>query len=76
MFKLDASDPDNRLDFAELKQDNEAGSMPAVDQKIVDEQTSIAIRSCNIGRSPLIDNQLDKAFGGKAKVTAPTREQH
>ena len=76
MFKLDANDPDNRLDFGELKKANEAGSMPAVDQKIVDEQTSIEIRGCNIGRSPLMLNQLDKAFGGKAKVTAPTHEQH
>ena len=76
MFKLDANDPDNRLDYGELKKANEAGKMPTVDQKIVDEQTSIEIRGCNIGRSPLMLNQLDKAFGGKAKVTAPTHEQH
>jgi hypothetical protein len=76
MFKLDANDKDNRLEYGELKDANKGGSMPAVDQKIVDEQTSIEIRGCNIGRSPLMLNQIDKAFGGKAKVSAPTHEQH
>jgi len=76
MFKLDANDKDNRLDYGELKKANDDGTMPTVDQKIVDDQTSIEIRGCNIGRSPLMLNQLDKAFGGKAKVTAPTHEQH
>ena len=76
MFKLDANDPDNRLEFGELKKANDDGKMPEVDQKIVDDQTSIEIRGCNIGRSPLMLNQLDKAFGGKAKVSAPTHEQH
>ena len=76
MFKLDPNDADNRLDYNELKGANEKGNMPAVDQKIVDEQTKIEIRGCNIGRSPRMLNQLDQAFGGKAKVSAPKHEQH
>jgi hypothetical protein len=76
MFKLDANDPDNRLEYGELKKAQEDGKVATADQKIVDEQTSIEIRGCNIGRSPLMLNQIDKAFGGKAKVSAPTHEQH
>jgi hypothetical protein len=75
MFKLDANDPDNRLEYGELKEAN-AATKPDVDAKIVDEKTSIEIRGCNIGRSPLMLNQIDMAFGGKAKVTAPKHEQH
>ena len=75
-FKLDANDPNNKLDYGELKKANEGGNQPQVDVKIVDEQTSIEIRGCNIGRSPLMLDQIDEAFGGKAKVTAPTHEQH
>jgi hypothetical protein len=76
MFKLDANDPDNRLEYGELKKAQEEGKVATADQKIVDEQTSIEIRGCNIGRSPLMLDQIDKAFGGKAKVSAPTHEQH
>ena len=75
-FKLDANDPNNKLEYGDIKEANKAGSLPQVDVKIVDEQTSIEIRGCNIGRSPLMLDQIDKAFGGKAKVTAPTHEQH
>ncbi len=75
-FKLDANDPNNKLDYGELKKANEDGTLPAADVKIVDEQTSIEIRGCNIGRSPLMLDQIDKAFGGKGKVSAPTHEQH
>ena len=46
-----------------------------MDIKKVDKDTQIIIRGCNIGRSKLMLDQLDKAFGGASKVSAPTHEQ-
>jgi hypothetical protein len=46
-----------------------------VDATKVDKDTQIIIRGCNIGRAKLMLNELDKAFGGAAKVSAPTHEQ-
>ncbi|MGH2941890.1 MAG: hypothetical protein ACRDLN_03810, partial [Solirubrobacteraceae bacterium] len=74
-FKIDANDPNNRLDFDELKKANADGTLPSADAKKVDKDTQIVIRGCNIGRSKLMLDQLDKAFGGASKVSAPTHEQ-
>ena len=41
----------------------------------IDEQTMIQIKGCNIGRDRRMMNLLDKAFGGSAKVVAPTHKQ-
>jgi hypothetical protein len=35
----------------------------------------VIIKGCNIGRSKLMLNELDKAFGGDTTVTAPTHAQ-
>ena len=74
-FKIDENDPDNRLDFSELKKANADSTLPTVDAKKVDASTEIIIRGCNIGRSKRMLNELDTAFGGAAKVSAPTHEQ-
>jgi hypothetical protein len=74
-FKIDANDPNNLLDFDELKKANADGTVAPVDATKVDKDTQIIIRGCNIGRSKLMLNELDKAFGGAAKVSAPTHEQ-
>ena len=74
-FKIDANDPDNRLDYDELKKANADGTLPTVDATKVDKDTQVIIRGCNIGRSKRMLNELDKAFGGATKVNAPTHEQ-
>jgi hypothetical protein len=73
-FKIDANDPNNLLDFDELKKANADGTVASVDATKVDKDTQIIIRGCNIGRSKLMLNELDKAYGGAAKVSAPTHE--
>lgn len=64
-----------RTEFNEVKEANDAGSLPKADTKLIDEQTKIHIKGCNIGRSELMLDELDEAFGGKASVTAPTHTQ-
>jgi hypothetical protein len=83
-FSLDAADLANdtsggdhkpRTEFGEVKEANAAGSLPQADTKLIDEKTKIQIKGCNIGRSELMLDALDEAFGGKASVTAPTHTQ-
>jgi hypothetical protein len=64
-----------RTEFSEVKEANDAGTLPKADTKLIDEKTKIQIKGCNIGRSELMLNELDEAFGGKASVTAPTHTQ-
>ena len=64
-----------RTEFNEVKEANDAGTLPKADTKLIDEKTKIQIKGCNIGRSELMLNELDEAFGGKASVTAPTHTQ-
>jgi hypothetical protein len=83
-FSLDAADKagdkkkadgKQRLEFGELKQANDAGSLPVADVKLIDAQTKVIVKGCNIGRSQLMLDELDKAFGGQTSVTAPTHAQ-
>lgn len=64
-----------RTEYKEIKKANEEGTLPAADVSLVDAQTRIMIKGCNIGRSTLMLDELDKAFGGEATVTAPTHKQ-
>jgi hypothetical protein len=73
-----------RVQFDELKKANEEGRMPGTEVtgadgtttvKLIDAQTKVIIKGCNIGRSKLMLNELDKAFGGDTTVTAPTHAQ-
>lgn len=88
-FSLDAADAagdknkadgKSRLEFKELKEANDAGTIPGTEDattkvKLIDAQTKVIIKGCNIGRSKLMLNELDKAFGGDTTVTAPTHAQ-
>jgi hypothetical protein len=83
-FSLDAADlakdkssGDNkpRLEFGELKEANAGGTLPKADAALIDAQTKIEIKGCNIGRSETTLDALDEAFGGQASVTAPTHKQ-
>jgi hypothetical protein len=64
-----------RTEFNEVKAANDAGTLPTADTKLIDEKTKIQIKGCNVGRSELMLDELDEAFGGKATVTAPTHTQ-
>jgi hypothetical protein len=61
--------------YAEIKEANDRGTLPKADVKLIDEQTKIKIKGCDIGRSVRTLDELDEAFGGKASVTAPTHAQ-
>jgi hypothetical protein len=83
-FSLDAADlakdksggdKKPRTEFNEVKEANDKGSLPKADVKLIDEQTKVQIKGCNVGRSTLMMDELDEAFGGKASVTAPTHTQ-
>ena len=83
-FSLDAADAAKdastgdkkpRTEFNEVKQANASKSLPTADVKLIDDQTKVQIKGCNVGRSTLMMDQLDEAFGGKASVTAPTHTQ-
>ena len=73
----DASTGDKkpRTEFKEVKEANAAGTLPKADVKLIDAQTKVQIKGCNVGRSTLMMDQLDEAFGGEASVTAPTHTQ-
>jgi hypothetical protein len=83
-FSLDAADAAKdkstgdhkpRTEFNEVKQANDKGTLTKADVKLIDEQTKVQIKGCNVGRSTLMMDELDEAFGGKASVTAPTHTQ-
>ena len=64
-----------RTEYKELKAANADGSLPTADVKIIDDFTKVEIKGCNIGRSQLMLDALDTAFGGHAEVIAPTHKQ-
>ena len=83
-FSLDAADAAKdastgdhkpRTEFKEVKEATAAGTLPKADVKLIDAQTKVQIKGCNVGRSTLMMDQLDEAFGGEASVTAPTHTQ-
>jgi hypothetical protein len=64
-----------RTEFDELQKANEEGRLPEADTALIDASTDIQIKGCNIGRSELMLEELEEAFGGEATVTAPTHLQ-
>ena len=83
-FSLDAADLKKdtaggdhkpRTEFKELRDANAAGTLPTADVAKIDASTQVDIRGCNIGRSKLMLDALDRAFGGATRVTAPTHKQ-
>lgn len=74
----DAGTGDHKLrtEFKELKAiDAQPGSLPVADVKLIDAQTKVEIKGCNIGRSQRMLDALGQAFGGQAEVVAPTHRQ-
>ena len=83
-FSLDAADLKHdkttgdkkpRTEYSEIKDANKAGALPTADVKLIDDFTKVEIKGCNIGRSQLMLDELDTAFGGHAEVIAPTHKQ-
>lgn len=75
-FSLDPSDKTpGQVQYTELKEANDAQSLTQPDPKFVGFWTNVSIRGCNLGRSPDTMRELKKAFGGKARVLAPTHAQ-
>lgn len=70
-----ADDHKPRSTFAEVRAANAAGTLPRADVRLIDDFTRIEIRGCNIGRSQLMLDQLDTAFGAHGEVVAPTHKQ-
>lgn len=52
-----------------------ASSLPTLNAGLVDDNTSINIKGCDIGRTQGMVELIDEAFGGPGTVTAPTHEQ-
>ena len=65
-----------RTEFKEIKDANaKPGALPTADVKLIDAQTKVEIKGCNIGRSQRMLKALSQAFGGQAAVVAPTHKQ-
>jgi hypothetical protein len=64
-----------KLHFDELKEANKNRSLTAPDPDLVGAWTNVLIRGCNLGRSEAMLSEVRTAFGGKARVMAPTHEQ-
>lgn len=77
-FALNAGDADTRIFAAELRDALHlaTGQTALADVRgVVDAQTSIKIKGCDIGRTQAMVELVDEAFGGAGTVTAPTHEQ-
>ena len=51
------------------------GKLSTPAEAVIDAQTKIVIKGCNIGRSPKMVAVLKEAFGGRAGITASTHAQ-
>lgn len=74
-FPLNSKDKDKTLTFGELKDAIANQSAMFNLNGGIDEKTFIQIKGCNIGRNTAMLDEVDKAFGGKEKVDAPTHKQ-
>jgi len=75
-FSLDPSDKTpGQVQYSELKKANEKGSVTQPKPDLVGFWTNVMIHGCNLGRNEEMLKETQKAFGGKARVIAPTHEQ-
>jgi hypothetical protein len=75
-FKLTEQSQTKELRHETLLDDLSATSaLPAANTRVLDEQTTLRVKGCNVGRSTRTLNLLDRAFGGKVTVIAPTHAQ-
>jgi Domain of unknown function (DUF4157) len=78
-FGFDKSDRDKHTDVRELKKalhptGGGSSSLPSVG-KLIDANTRIQIKGCDLGRTNEMLELIDEVFGGQGQVTAPTHEQ-
>ncbi|MBI2767718.1 MAG: DUF4157 domain-containing protein [Chloroflexi bacterium] len=75
-FPLEPGDADRRTSYGELKAAvKDRPELFALPFGLIDRQTVVHIKGCNIGRSTEMLNKLDESFGGRGLVTAPTHKQ-
>jgi hypothetical protein len=75
-FSLDAHDATpGKVEYGELKKANEAGNITKPQSDLVGFWTNVLIRGCNLGRSEEMLGEVRTAFGGSARVIAPTHGQ-
>ncbi|MDN8615096.1 eCIS core domain-containing protein [Variovorax ginsengisoli] len=75
-LSLDAKDATpGKVEYAELKKANAAGGITQPKPDLVGFWTNVLIRGCNLGRSEEMLGEVRTAFGGSARVIAPTHGQ-
>ncbi|GLQ45928.1 hypothetical protein GCM10007862_09790 [Dyella lipolytica] len=75
-FSLNKTDKTpGQLQYSELKEANEKGSLVKPDPELIGFWTNVLIRGCNLGRSEAMLGEVQTAFGGSARVIAPTHSQ-
>lgn len=75
-FSLDPADKTPRqVQYSELKEANEKHALTQPKPDLIGFWTHVSIRGCNLGRSTEMLDELQTAFGGKARVIAPTHAQ-
>jgi hypothetical protein len=75
-FSLNKADKTpGQLQYSELKEANEKGSLVQPDPELLGFWTNVLIRGCNLGRSEAMLGEIRTAFGGEARVIAPTHSQ-
>jgi len=78
-FGLDGSSKDHRMTVLDLRaalhpSGGLPGTLPSLGS-VIDAQTRIHIKGCDIGRTKEMVELIDEAFGGAGTVVAPTHEQ-
>jgi len=75
-FSINPSDKTpGRVQFSELKEANQKGSLTQPKPELIGFWTNVLIRGCNLGRNEEMLKETRKAVGGAARVIAPTHEQ-
>lgn len=78
-FGLNAAAKSGRMSVTDLRQalHPSGGGSSALTSvaSLIDAQTKVHIKGCDIGRTREIVELIDEAFGGAGTVTAPTHEQ-
>lgn len=75
-FSLNPTDKTpHRVQYSELKEANDQGSLTQPKPDLVGFWTNVSLRGCNLGRNEDMLDEVRRAFGGDARVIAPTHEQ-
>ena len=75
-FPIGSTDKDRKTSYGELnKALTDSPERFGLPKGVIDAETVIRIKGCNIGRSTRMLDALDRAFGGAGKVVAPTHKQ-